>query len=118
MGNRALNKADRTGSGNLPTNERRSSWLDTSSFRNPVVGRYGNSGEGILAGPGARNWDLSIFKNTTLREVTTVQFRWEMFNAFNHVNLNNPGTCCHTDLRPITGSATARSLQAGLKLIF
>jgi hypothetical protein len=120
MGNRAGNKADRIANGNLPAGERTvNRWFDTTAFRDPVVGRYGNSGEGILLGPGARNWDLSIFKNTKLREGITVQFRWEMFNAFNNVNLNNPGTTVSTPtFGRITGSATARSMQAGLKVIF
>src|SRR5204862_8022605 len=69
MGNRALNKADRIGAGNLPTDERTTSrWFDTSAFRNPVSGRYGNSGEGILKGPGLQNWDISVFKNTAIME--------------------------------------------------
>ena len=31
-------------------------------------------------------------KNFYVTETKYVQFRWEMFNAPNHVNLSNPGT--------------------------
>jgi hypothetical protein len=49
----------------------------------------------------------------------TIQFRWEMFNAFNQVNLMNPQLSTG-DARfgRINGAMTAREMQAGLKLIF
>ena len=51
---------------------------------------FGNSGVGILLGPGQQNWDLALTKLTHIREMQTVQFRAEFFNAFNHPNFANP----------------------------
>lgn len=119
-GNRAGNRPDRIANGNLPTAERSvERWFDTRAFKDPILGTYGNSGEGIIRGPGLVNFDLSVFKNFRLRETTTIQFRWEMFNALNHVNLNNPSTNTG-DARfgRISSALTAREVQAGLKLIF
>ncbi|PYU88229.1 MAG: hypothetical protein DMG08_26290 [Acidobacteria bacterium] len=119
-GNRAGNRPDRIADGNLPESQRTvERWFDISAFRDPVLGAYGNSGEGIIRGPGLANWDLSIFKNFRIREGKTFQFRWEMFNAFNNVNLMNPSTY-NGDLRfgSISGALTAREMQAGLKLLF
>jgi hypothetical protein len=120
LGNRAGNRPDRVKDGNLPVDERTTErWFDTTALVNPEFGRYGNAGDGILRGPGAVNWDLSLFKNFELTERTRLQFRWENFNAFNNVNLANPSTNTG-DARfgRVTGAATAREMQFGLKLLF
>lgn len=54
---------------------------------------FGDSGLGIVLGPGQNNWDMSLSKITTvggLREDATLQFRAEFFNTFNHAQFNNP----------------------------
>ncbi len=51
---------------------------------------YGNSGSGIIMGPGQFNFDLSILKSTPIRERQMLQFRAEFFNAFNHPQFTNP----------------------------
>jgi len=51
---------------------------------------FGNSGVGILLGPGQHNWDLALSKMTKVAEGQTIQFRAEFFNAFNHPNFANP----------------------------
>jgi Carboxypeptidase regulatory-like domain/TonB dependent receptor len=43
-----------------------------------------------LRGPQQVNMDLGLVKHFPLRESTTVEFRAEFFNFFNHVNLANP----------------------------
>jgi hypothetical protein len=56
----------------------------------PVIGDgtgFGNSGVGILLGPGQFNFDASAIKTTRvggIREDATLQFRAEFFNLFNH----------------------------------
>jgi hypothetical protein len=72
-------------------------YLNAAAFTTtPVIGTgtgYGNSGVGIILGPGQFNWDASIVKTTTvggLRENATLQFRAEFFNAFNHAQFNVP----------------------------
>jgi hypothetical protein len=59
----------------------------------PVIGNgtdYGNSGTGIILGPGQFNWDLAIAKKIPVVENQTIQFRTEFFNAFNHPQFSNP----------------------------
>jgi hypothetical protein len=51
---------------------------------------FGNSGTGIINGPGQFNFDLSILKTTKIFESQTIQFRAEFFNAFNHPQFTNP----------------------------
>ena len=119
-GNRAQNRPDRIKDGNLPPDQRRvERWFDTTAFKDPLFGAYGTSGEGVIRGPGSVNWDLSLFKNTRVTERTTLQFRWEMFNAFNNVNLNDPSVNTgDSRFGRVTGAATAREMQFGLKLLF
>jgi hypothetical protein len=38
----------------------------------------------MFHGPGINNFDLGFIKNTAVTEKLKVQFRAEMFNAFNH----------------------------------
>jgi hypothetical protein len=59
----------------------------------PIIGDgtgYGDSGSGILLGPGQFNWDTSLLKTTRVTERQTVQFRAEFFNLFNHPQFTNP----------------------------
>jgi hypothetical protein len=59
----------------------------------PVIGNgtgYGDSGSGILLGPGQFNWDMSILKTTKITERQVVQLRAEFFNIFNHPQFTNP----------------------------
>ena len=51
---------------------------------------YGNSGPGIILGPGQFNFDISILKTTAIREHHMIQFRAEFFNTFNHPQFSNP----------------------------
>jgi hypothetical protein len=57
----------------------------------PGAGRgFGNSGVGIVMGPGQHNWDLSLIKNTKITEGTSLEFRAEFYNIWNHAQFNNP----------------------------
>jgi hypothetical protein len=68
-------------------------WFDPTMFDVPVAGHLGNSGRGILSGPGFENIDFSIVKDTKVRwlgEAGSMQFRTEFFNLFNHANFALP----------------------------
>ena len=42
-------------------------------------------------GPGAKTYNLSVFKNIPITERFSMQFRSEFFNIFNHPTFNAPG---------------------------
>jgi hypothetical protein len=69
-------------------------YFNAGSFcASPTIGNgtgFGDSGTGILLGPGQFNWDISMLKSTRITERQTVQFRAEFFDAFNHPQFNNP----------------------------
>ena len=120
VGGRAGNYPDAV-SGQKPNSGTHSvtQWFNTAAFVDPSYTRYGTSGAGTIIGPGAFNFDLSFFKNIKFTESKSLQFRWEMFNAFNHVNLGNPNTDRSSgSFGLITYAGAARVMQAGLKFYF
>jgi hypothetical protein len=100
-------------------------WFNPNAFVLPPPGTFGNLGRGTLSGPGLANVDLSLFKNTTVSEKITMQFRAEFFNAFNRVNFGPPNTTVFSSgaINASAGvittlAANPRQIQFGLKLIF
>ena len=51
---------------------------------------FGNVSRNSLRGPGINNWDISFLKKTKISESKSVEFRGELFNAFNHAQFLNP----------------------------
>jgi hypothetical protein len=82
---------------------------------------YGNSGLGILLGPGQLNFDGSLIKTTKITEKQTLQFRAEFFNFLNHPQFGNPATARNTPgtFGQITTTSTnPRLIQLALKYYF
>ncbi|MFY9753102.1 MAG: carboxypeptidase regulatory-like domain-containing protein, partial [Candidatus Acidiferrales bacterium] len=71
-----------------------SQWLNeyfnTAAFTFNAPGTFGDSGRNMFQGPPSKNVDAAIAKNWSVRERYNLQFRWEMFNAFNHPNFGTP----------------------------
>jgi Carboxypeptidase regulatory-like domain/TonB dependent receptor/TonB-dependent Receptor Plug Domain len=83
-------------------NSKLNDYFNFSCFTTPpVIGAdgigtaFGDSGTGIVNGPGQANVDFSLSKTTGLpwpREGSALQFRAEFFNALNHPQFANPDT--------------------------
>src|SRR5205085_5222829 len=66
-------------------------WFDTACFLVPPVGYFGNSGPTVISGPGINNWNIGVEKSFVLaQEATRLQFRAELFNAWNHAQFDQP----------------------------
>lgn len=104
----------------------KSQWLNqyftTAAFTTNAVGTFGNTGRNILKGPGINYSDAALIKNWTARDRFHAQFRWELFNAFNHTNFanpnNNPTSGNFGQITATSGGVRPRVMQAGLKLTF
>ena len=72
-----------------------------------------------LRGDGRATWDFSAIKNFNIRENVVMQFRAEVYNAWNHANFNDPNTDpVSTAFGRITSAAEGRNWQFGLRLKF
>jgi len=100
-------------------------WFNPAAFLAPpnASGFYGNLGRDTLIGPGMATWDVSLLKDTRIRERLNLQFRAEFFNILNHANFNSPNAVVFTPsgASPTAGvitstSTTSRQIQFALKL--
>ena len=102
---------DRVGSGSI-SNPTANQWFDTSAFVCPAtpgwsvgqpcligtdpsstvapIGRFGNSGIGVVTGPGTVNLSSALGKTFSLRERFKIKIEGSFTNVLNHVNLADP----------------------------
>jgi hypothetical protein len=65
------------------------------------------------------NFDLGFFKNFKIKERGNVQFRAEMFNAFNHANFDGVDTTLGSGgFGQVVSAHTPRVVQFALKVAF
>jgi len=100
-----------------------------------AITKFGNAARRVARGPGSKNADISIFKNTYFGERTMLQFRAEFFNFTNTPTFflpsaNSPtltcigaaGSACNANNPQFgklsSGTATGRQIQFGLKFYF
>lgn len=131
LGSERLSRPNRLANGALPDDQRTvDRWFDTNAFkilqtdptRDGFVANqaYGNSGVGILRGPGMVNVDFNLSKRFQITEKHSVQFRAEFFNAFNHANFSVPGVNISSGGfgQIISTSTDSRVIQFALKYRF
>ena len=134
------------GTYNDPTYGPRMSWFNPGVMTQPLqsqlaangeAGMFGYMGRNALTGPGRNNTDLALIKNFSTpwfgTERSTIQFRWETFNTFNHPEFqyisagcsgsDTFGQPCNSAANDIgngevTGAWPSRVMQFGLKVIF
>ena len=116
-------RPDRIGSGRV-SNPDRFKWFNPADFVTPAPFVYGNSGRNILEGPGFDSLDLSLAKAFAITERVHLEFKWDAFNALNHVNLANPNASISPGvLNSPAGTITGivdfrRRMQVGAHLTF
>ena len=100
--NQRATRPDSTGKSAALDNPTAQRWFDTTQFVNPAPFTFGNVGRVLpnVRTPGTVNWDLSFIKNTKFTERFNLQFRTEMFNFMNHVNLGAPNTIWRNATKP------------------
>jgi hypothetical protein len=105
----------------VPSNQ-----LNLAAFAAPV-GHYGTLGRNALFGPGAVNFDTSLFKDFSFTERQKVQFRAEFFNIFNHPQFSNPNAALNnlpffgqttSTVSTVEGFHTSRQIQFALRYSF
>ena len=82
---------------------------------------FGNSGEGLVRGPGQRNLDMAFERTIHIAESHALHVRGEFFNLTNTANFNNPVN--NVSAGPVFGAITSTSsnpriIQLALKYQF
>jgi hypothetical protein len=65
-------------------------YFNPTAFGQSALGQEGDSPRRFFHGPGINNWDFALIKNTVISERSTLQFRAEFFNVFNHTQFEAP----------------------------
>jgi len=102
--------------------------LPVSFVGGKTIFHFGSQGRNVVIGPGFNNSDFSIIKRTKLSESKIIEFRWEVFDLFNHANFGQPGRTAQvgsttfgviSNTRFPTGdSGSSRQMQFALKFKF
>lgn len=100
----------------------------TEVFQRTPSRDFGNAGIGILRGPGTNNWDITVGKRMPLfSETRFIQFRTEMFNAWNHTQFSGLYTGARFDsagkqtdpnFGAFSSARQPRVIQLSLKVVF
>jgi len=67
-------------------------YFNPAAFTTRHDGTFGDSGRNLIIGPPGFNTDASLMKNWSIMEKYSLQFRFELYNAFNHPIQENPDT--------------------------
>jgi hypothetical protein len=93
--------------------------FDPAAFAVPARGTLGNTGRNIIRDAPINNWDIGINKNFFIKESARLEFRTELFNAWNHTQFNQfANTVNSPTFATWTSARGARIIQFGLKLIY
>jgi Carboxypeptidase regulatory-like domain len=117
-----------TGNPTLPRGDRSfARWFNTAAFAAPGVGDFGNAPRDVFRGPGINNSDFTLFKNFPIREKARLQFRWELYNVFNHTQwsgvdnnarFDGQGAQVNGQFGQVTSARLERQMQFALRIEF
>jgi len=97
-------------------------YFNTALFTPNALGTQGNAKRRFFYGPGINNFDMALHKLTKITESKTLEFRFEMFNTFNHAqfypNGSVDGNINDATFGDVLKAAPARIGQAALKFNF
>ena len=97
----------------------RQPYFNTSLFSVETLGTLGTARRRFFSGPGLNNWDIALLKDTLIKEGVNLEFRTELFNAFNHAQFLLPdGNVNSATFGRVQTANPPRIMQLSLKLLF
>lgn len=94
-------------------------WFNTAAFVAPAAGFYGDSGIGVIRGPGMVIWDASLSKQFPIKERLKFRLRGEFFNIANHTNFSSvSATLGSGTYGQVTSARDPRKVQLSARLDF
>ena len=98
------------------------SYFSTTVFSMNALGTPGNAKRRFFYGPGEDNYDMAIAKKLRLTATTSLLFRLDAFNVFNHTQFNGPssvdGDIGSSTFGEVISAAAPRILQGAVKFNF
>jgi Carboxypeptidase regulatory-like domain len=93
-------------------------WFNPNAYAVPALYQFGDARRNSLVGPNSVQTDWSLLKNFDLTERFKLQFRWEVFNAINRVNLAQPQSAIDSGIagQIFDVGSPMRRMQFGLRL--
>jgi hypothetical protein len=89
------------------------------AFASGQLGRFGTANRQFFHGPGIVNTDFGLMKATRITESTSLEFRAEFFNIFNHTQFNNPhGDFSSDNFGVVTSARAPRIGQLSARFIW
>ena len=94
-------------------------YLNPAAFARPATGTYSTDKPFTIVNPGFLQNNVAISRTFDMGGARTLQFRWEIFNVINHVNLDGPSTALNSaTFGTITSAGDPRIMQLGIKFGF
>ncbi len=105
-----------------PTSELNANGCTRGPWSRPAPGTFGNVARNSFFGPHLFNADASLTKAFHITEAVNAQFRAELFNVFNHVNLGQPNATVDSptagQIFALANLAQMRRWQFGIRVSF
>jgi hypothetical protein len=93
-------------------------WFDKAAYAVPPTGTQGTAGRNTVRGPGTQVVDMSLMKRVMFGS-RRLEFRWEVFNLFNHANFGNPdANISNVTAGVISTADDGRNMQFGLRFVW
>jgi hypothetical protein len=96
--------------------------FNTAAFSPETLGQLGNASRRFFYGPGISNFDMTLTKLLRITESKSLEFRLEVFNAFNHSQFYGPasvdGEVNDPHFGQIVSAAAPRLVQLATKFTF
>jgi len=94
-------------------------YLNPAAFENPAIGTYSTDRPYTIVNPSTFQNNIAISRAFRFGGEKVFQFRWEIFNFLNHVNLDGPSTSLNSStFGQITSAGDPRIMQLGFKFAF
>ncbi|HZT36782.1 MAG TPA: carboxypeptidase regulatory-like domain-containing protein [Bryobacteraceae bacterium] len=94
-------------------------WLDITAFAQPKSNTFGNSGVGVVRGPGLSRFDMSLGKKFPISESKYFELRGEAYNLSNTPTFNAPNrSVTSPNFGELSSAQGERNLQVALKFYF
>jgi hypothetical protein len=95
-------------------------YFSSDPFSQEPLGQFGTARHYFFSGPGLNQTDLTLRKLTKITEGTSLEFRAEFFDVFNHAQFLNPSGDygALSNFGVVTGARSPRIGQGALKFVF